>query len=150
MNGETKIVESERKTGGHADKIPCNSCKELIALGAAVCHHCGRNQKRLIRWLGPTVQLLGILVSITLVALSYAQHTEAKHQRQSADAAFNRAAAAEAGVIKVAKTATSVFESIMERIGRWDSSYTPEEIEEVIRPLKEAIAESKYNNEANP
>lgn len=38
----------------------------------------------------------------------------------------------------------------MERIGRWDSSYTPEEIEEVIRPLKEAIAESKYNNEANP
>jgi hypothetical protein len=73
------------------DKTPCNCCRELIAKGAPVCYHCGRNQKRLMRWLAPTLQGIGLLVSAALLMLSWGQFSEATKQRKSADEAFRLA-----------------------------------------------------------
>lgn len=131
-----------------AARTPCNCCKEPITKGASVCYRCGRNQKLLMRGLAPTATWLGVIASAVLVLLSWGQFDEAKRQRLSADAAKDRAVAAERCVTQIAEKTIPIFESLLESTGTY-GGYSPEGIEKLIRPLKEAIPKCK-DSRVNP
>lgn len=157
VNGEAMSTESGKKSMNDANKMACNCCSELITKGASACYHCGRNQKRLMRCLAAAP----VMISLALVVLSGFQFSEARRQRQSADAAFlsaeatkrraeqiekataaalGRAEAAERCVTTIAKTAVPIFESLLESKGTW-GTYSPKGMEKLLRPFKDAITE---------
>lgn len=161
VNGGAMSAESGKKGGNDADKIPCNCCKELITKEASVCYHCRRDQKPLMRRLAPTMQGASLIVAVGLLLFSLLQFIEARRQRQSADAALlraeaterraeqiekatdaalGRAEATERCVIKIAKTAVPIFESLLESKGTW-GTYSSEGRGKLIKPFKDAITE---------
>jgi hypothetical protein len=122
------------------EKTPCNCCRELIIIGAAICPHCGRNQNKIYRFFStPISQWVALILSIILLILSWRQLTEATRKRESAEAASNKAEAAERSVINIANDTISHFESLFEKTGRADGGYSPEEREKRIRILKDAL-----------
>ncbi|CBE70118.1 MAG: hypothetical protein F9K13_01365 [Candidatus Methylomirabilis oxygeniifera] len=157
VNGGAIGAESGKRDMNDADKIPCNCCRELITKWAPVCYHCGRNQKPLMRYLTAAP----VMISLTLVVLSWFQFSEARRQRQSADvallraeaterreeqiakatnAALGRAEAAERCVTKIAKTAIPIFESLLESKGTF-GTYSSKEMGKLLKPFKNAITE---------
>jgi len=132
------------------DKTSCNCCGELITKGAHVCHHCGRNQKLLMRCLAPALQWFSLIVSAALLLLAWGQFNEARNQRQSANEALIRAKAAEERVTKVAKASLPVFKSLLTKTGGWGFSYSPREINNLTKPLKDALAESEDKDGLTP
>lgn len=125
------------------DKKPCSCCREFISIEATTCFHCGRNQNILKRFLNPTSQWIALIISVILVSLSWAQFNEARSQRESANEALNRAKTAEERVTKVASATLPIFESLLGTTGVASGGYSKKEMENLIRPLKEALKQNK-------
>lgn len=77
----------------------CRYCCGEIPPPAKVCRHCHRHQHPF--WQHFRVDQIGILVSVIMMAIAFAQLREARSERIAAAEALERAQAAEANVVRL-------------------------------------------------